>query len=89
MVGSPPGTGCMVPQPYAAVGNWSYLGVLGHNQWPMVPRVIYFNSSPRALCGAGGRSESLDDGQNSFSYGTMDTFMGFGVEIMGLKPLRS
>jgi hypothetical protein len=40
-VGSPPSTGCVVPQPYVIVGNRSYPRVLGHNRWPMVPRVIY------------------------------------------------
>jgi hypothetical protein len=28
--------GFMVPQPYAVVGNRSYLGVLGHNRRPKV-----------------------------------------------------
>jgi hypothetical protein len=36
----------MVPQPYAAVGNRSYLGVLGRNRQPTVPGVIYPDSSP-------------------------------------------
>jgi hypothetical protein len=31
----------MVPQPYAAGGNQSYLGVLGHNQWLAVLEVDY------------------------------------------------
>jgi hypothetical protein len=31
----------MVRRPYAAAGDRSYLGVLGHHQWPMVPEVIY------------------------------------------------
>jgi hypothetical protein len=35
------GARCMVPQPYAAWGNRSYPGVLGHNRWPAVPRVNY------------------------------------------------
>jgi hypothetical protein len=39
--GSFPDTGCMVPQPYAARGNRSYLGVLCHNRRPVVPRVNY------------------------------------------------
>jgi hypothetical protein len=38
---SPPGMRCMVPQPYAAVGNRLYPGVLGHNWWPTVLEVIY------------------------------------------------
>jgi hypothetical protein len=38
-VGSPPGMVCMVPQPYAAVGNRLYPGVLGHNWRPTVPGV--------------------------------------------------
>jgi hypothetical protein len=75
----------MVPQPYAAVGNELYSGVLGYNRRPAAPRVNYPDSSPRALRGVAGRSRSLDGGQNSFSYGTVVTFVGFGGEIMGLK----
>jgi hypothetical protein len=40
-VESLPGMGCVVPQPHAAVGNRSYLGVLGRNQRPVVPGVFY------------------------------------------------
>jgi hypothetical protein len=40
-VGSPLGMGCVIPQPYADVGNRSYPGVLGHNRQPTVPEVIY------------------------------------------------
>jgi hypothetical protein len=40
-VGLLPGTGCMVPQPYAIVGNRKHSGVLGHNRWPAVPRINY------------------------------------------------
>jgi hypothetical protein len=39
-VGLSPGTGCMVPLPYAAGGNRSYLEDLGCNRRPAVPRVI-------------------------------------------------
>jgi hypothetical protein len=35
-VGSLTGTGCMVPQSYAVVGNRSYSGDLGHNWQPGV-----------------------------------------------------
>jgi hypothetical protein len=38
------GTGCMVPQLFAAGGNRSYLEFLGHNWWPMVPGVNYPDS---------------------------------------------
>jgi hypothetical protein len=85
-VGLFPGMGCMVPQPYAAGGNRSYPGVLGRNRRPVAPGVNYPNNSPRALRWAGGRSRSLDSGQNRFSYGTIGTSIGFGGEIMGLKP---
>jgi hypothetical protein len=49
-VGSPPSMGCMVPQLYAAVGNRSYPGVLGHNRRPMVPRVIYPDRTQAGWC---------------------------------------
>jgi hypothetical protein len=42
---SPLCTGCMVPQLYATVGNQSYSRVLGRNRRPMVPGVIYPDSS--------------------------------------------
>jgi hypothetical protein len=48
-VASLPGTGCMVPTLYAAVGNWSHSGVLGCNWWPVVPKVNYLDNSPQAL----------------------------------------
>jgi hypothetical protein len=40
-VGSFPGLGCIIPQPYATGGNQSYLGVMGHNRWPVLPGVNY------------------------------------------------
>jgi hypothetical protein len=48
-VGSPPGTGCVVPQLYDAIGNRSYPGVLGHNQRPRLPGVIYSDMSVSKL----------------------------------------
>jgi hypothetical protein len=37
------GIGCMVPELYAAGGNRSYLGVLGHNRWLVVPEINYLD----------------------------------------------
>jgi hypothetical protein len=51
----------------------------------MVPDVNYPDSNPRALRSAGGRSQSLDGGQNRYSYGTVGTSRGFSDEIVGLK----
>jgi hypothetical protein len=53
----------------------------------MVLEVYYPNSSPRALRRAGGWSQSLEGGQNMYSYGIVGTSTGFGSEIVGLKPL--
>jgi hypothetical protein len=61
--------------------------ILGCNWWPMVLEVYYPNSSPRALRRAGGWSQSLEGGQNMYSYGIVGTSTGFGSEIVGLKPL--
>jgi hypothetical protein len=45
-VGLFPSMGSMVPQPYAAGGNRSNLGVLGHNRRLMVPKVNYPTVAP-------------------------------------------
>jgi hypothetical protein len=37
---------CVASQPYATVGDRSCPRVLGHNRWPMVPRVIYPDKLP-------------------------------------------
>jgi hypothetical protein len=44
-VGLFPGMGCMVPYSYVTRGSRSYLGVLGRNQRPAVPRVNYPDNS--------------------------------------------
>jgi hypothetical protein len=61
--------------------------ILGCNWWPMVLEVYYPNSSPRALRRAGGWSQSLEGGQNMYSYGIVGTSTGFDSEIVRLKPL--
>jgi hypothetical protein len=53
-VGSFSGMGCMVPQPYAAIGNWSYPEILGHNRQPMVPRVNYPDNTLGGVAISGG-----------------------------------
>jgi hypothetical protein len=52
----------------------------------MVPGFHYPDSSPQALCWAGGQSQLPNGGQNMYSYGTVGTSVGFGGEIAGLKP---
>jgi hypothetical protein len=85
-VGMFPSMGSMAPQPFTAGGNRPYLEVLGRNWRPAVPWVNYSNSSPRGLRRVGGRSRSLDGGQNRYSYDTVGTSVGFGGKIVGLKP---
>jgi hypothetical protein len=51
-------TGRMVPQPFAAGGNRSYLKFWAVAKRPAVPGVLNLDSSPRAFHRAGGRSRS-------------------------------
>jgi hypothetical protein len=50
--------------------------------------VLDLDNSSRALHRVGGRSWSLNGGQNRYSYDTAFTFVGFDGEIVGLKPPR-
>jgi hypothetical protein len=55
------GTGCMVPQPYAAGGNRSYPGVLGHNQRPTVPGVNYPDTATLCIHNLIRENDALDE----------------------------
>jgi hypothetical protein len=88
VVGLFPGTRCMVPQPFAAGGNRSYLEfwvIISSPRYPgyITPIVAHEPSVERVV----GTSHSMGGGgQNRISYGTVGTSVRFNGEIVGLKP---
>jgi hypothetical protein len=52
----------------------------------MVPGVLDPDSSPQAFRRVGGRSRSLNNMQNRYSYVTTGAITGFDGEAVGLKP---
>jgi hypothetical protein len=83
------GMGYLIPQSFAAGGNWAISRFLGCNQWPVVLGVQDPDSSPRAFHRVGGRGCSLNRRHNRYSYVTTGTAAGFDGEAMGIKPLWS
>jgi hypothetical protein len=69
VVGPFPGTGCLVPQPFAAGGNRLYLEFWAITGGPRYSGYI----TPTV---AQGQRQSLDDGQNRYSYGIVGNFVG-------------
>jgi hypothetical protein len=80
---------CMVPQPFAARGNRSYLEFWAIIDGPRYLGVLDPDSSPRSFRRAGGRSWSLNGRQNRYSYVTAGAITGYGGEAVGLKPPQS
>jgi hypothetical protein len=56
------------------------------NRWLAVPGVHDPDSSAWAFCRASAQGCSLNVRWNRYSYGTAGTDVGFGGEVMGLKP---
>jgi hypothetical protein len=64
--------------------------ILCHSNWrPAVAGVLDPDSSPLAFHRAGGRSRSLDGRHSRYSYVIVGALMGFGDEVVGLKPTQS
>jgi hypothetical protein len=64
-----PGTGCLTPVIWLLV-EYVMSRVLGHNRWPMIPRVQDPDSSLLAFPQVGGWSQSLAGWQNRSSHGS-------------------